>query len=145
VVAANFVDRYRWLHPISVYLGVRIMIFPLSDTEDTRYGTTPMSTIIILIGVLIWNVQTPLLYMNPSSYNQAIYYMGASSAHTLTRQGLGGLTAITATLMHGGFFHLFSKCGPFVFLVVVWKMPAVHGVSWQSICPVVPLHRLPSH
>jgi len=106
------------------------MILPVSDTEDTRYGTTPMSTIIIVICVLVWIVQTLVLFTDTLTYSQMIYQLGANPELTLTRQGLGGLSAITATFMHGGFTHIFfnmwalrvfgrrveDACGPWRFL-----------------------------
>lgn len=123
------------------------MLIPFSDTENSRYGTTPMSTIIIMVCVLVWGLQTLLLYLNFQSYYWVIYNLGSNPEHILARQGFGGLTAITATFLHGGFTHLFfnmwalrvfgrrveDACGPWRFLAFYLFCGATSNIAFSLI------------
>jgi len=123
------------------------MLIPFSDTEKSRYGTTPMSTIIIVVCVWVWGLQTLLLYTDFPSYYWVIYNLGSNPEQTLTRQGLGGLTAITAAFLHGGFMHLFfnmwalrvfgrrveDACGPWRFLAFYLFCGATSSIAFSLI------------
>jgi membrane associated rhomboid family serine protease len=123
------------------------MLIPFSDTENSRYGATPMSTIIIIVCVLVWGLQTLLLYRDFDGYYWMIYHLGANPQQTLTLRGFGGLTAITATFLHGGFAHLLfnmwalrvlgrrveDACGPWRFLAFYLFCGATCNIAFTMI------------
>lgn len=106
------------------------MLIPISDTENSRYGTTPMTTIIIVVCVVVWLAEEFIFYRDHEAFIWMINYLGASPNLILKQTGLGGLSAITATFLHGGFTHILfnmwalrvfgrrveDACGPWRFL-----------------------------
>ena len=72
------------------------MLLPISDTEDTRYGTTPMTTIIIVVCALVWFVD---IFISFSDFSflvyLAYYFLGTNPELILNQEGFGFLNVDT--------------------------------------------------
>ena len=124
------------------------MLLPISDTEDTRYGTTPMSTLIIGVCVLVWVAQE-LVYRAdfPCLVRAGFYFLGTNPELILSQQGFGGITSITSNFLHGGFSHIFfnmwalrvfgrrveDACGPWRFLAFYLFCGATSDIAFVII------------
>jgi len=103
-------------------------MFPLNDTEPSRYSGVPFMTLtLILVNLLVMCVEWVVFWDNP----HYIYLYGSTPHLILTRQGGGALSSVTSTFLHGGLLHLVGNmsalwvfgrrvedaCGPWRFLV----------------------------
>jgi membrane associated rhomboid family serine protease len=76
-------------------------MFPINDTEPNRYGTIPLMTLSIIA------VNTIILILVPADYSVAqLWRFGFTPFLINNGGGPGFTTAITATFLHGGWFHL---------------------------------------
>jgi membrane associated rhomboid family serine protease len=107
-------------------------MIPLNDTEPNRYTEFPVMTVlIIVINVIITSWETYLMYTEPVRLNVIFHTFGTVPAMILSQQGVGWLSAITTTFLHGSISHLISNmfplwvfgrrvedaCGPWRYLV----------------------------
>ncbi|MBT3321431.1 MAG: rhomboid family intramembrane serine protease [Anaerolineae bacterium] len=79
-------------------------MFPINDTESSRYSVIPIMTIsIILINTAI------LITVPPSEFGWSYGFVATVPAMVFARIGGGLLTAIASMFLHSGFLHLFSN------------------------------------
>ncbi len=79
------------------------MILPVRDTEQNRYGETPMLVFIIALAVIVWGIEV----LAASDTKIRHLFFGVSPALILAQDGLGALSSITALFLHSGLRHLF--------------------------------------
>jgi membrane associated rhomboid family serine protease len=103
------------------------MFLPLNDTESSRYEHSHMTLLIIWACTIILMLEYAL---SDESLFKLFYYFGCNPVQILNREGLGALSAITSTFLHGDFWHLLfnmwalwvfgrrveDACGPWRFL-----------------------------
>lgn len=104
-------------------------MLPLNDSQPNRYGTLPLTTILLIavnIFIFVWQVSLPAEYM-PSLF----WLFGFTPADVWMRSGAGMISAVTSLFLHGGFFHIAGNmlflwvfgrrvedaCGPLRFLM----------------------------
>ncbi len=79
-------------------------MFPLNDTEPSRYSVFPVMTFsIILINVIIFFV------LPPAEWGGIYRFIAVVPDMIFARVGAGFLTGIASMFLHGGFFHIFGN------------------------------------
>ncbi|MEW6239684.1 MAG: rhomboid family intramembrane serine protease [Chloroflexota bacterium] len=100
-------------------------MLPLNDVEPNRYSPIPFMT----IGIILLNVLIFIFGPWPTWDNLMVYAF--TPRLILQQEGLGVLSSVMATFMHGGLFHLVGNmfplwvfgrrvedaCGPWRFLL----------------------------
>ncbi len=107
-------------------------MLPLNDIEPNRYTSLPLMTMgIISLNIIVMVAEEIIIQLDFNQFFELINLYGATPSLMINRLGGGGLSAITAIFLHGGFWHLASNmlalwvygrrvedaCGPWRFLV----------------------------
>jgi membrane associated rhomboid family serine protease len=118
-------------------------MLPIRDTEPTRYGVLPFTTVTLIVVnalVMIWERSLP-----GKDLWRVIKVYGFTPSLILAREGAGVISTITSMFLHGGILHLVGNmwflwifgrrvedaCGPVRFLlyyVVAGTSAALFGL-----------------
>jgi len=90
------------------------MMIPLGDGQR-RFGFPFATVAIIVLNAMVFGYEMSLLLLDEDSFLQFINTFGTVPFDIIQRQGLGALSVLTATFVHGDPFHIL---GNMVFLWV---------------------------
>ncbi|MCP4360552.1 MAG: rhomboid family intramembrane serine protease [Chloroflexi bacterium] len=92
-------------------------MFPINDTEKSRYSNFPFMTIaIILVNILV--------LVAVGNNFQTFQLFGTTPTLVVSQQGGGAISSITHIFLHGGIFHLLSN------MLALW----VFGRRVEDVC-----------
>jgi membrane associated rhomboid family serine protease len=79
-------------------------MIPINDTEPNRYSSFPFITVILIAVntfILMWEMT-----LSYGEYRAVVTFMGFTPSMLWNREGLGVISTITSTFLHGDIFHL---------------------------------------
>lgn len=108
------------------------MFIPLSDKEPNRYSHFSSITLgIIALNILVFAYESALLVNKPFDFLGLIFLFGVVPKWLWMQQGLGAVSVVTATFLHGDLFHLL---GNMLFLWAFGRRVEDACGRWRFLC-----------
>lgn len=108
------------------------MFIPLNDKAPNRYGAfSSVTMLLIALCVLVYALEEALYFNDRLSFLGMIYFLGVVPKWIWAQQGLGAVTAVTVTFLHGDLLHL---AGNMLFLWAFGRRVEDACGRWRFLC-----------